>query len=390
MGDGGRRFRRTALVRDAWLVAGVTFLLFLALEIAYRGQGAVRRARRAEAAAAAHPDADQPWFVEVSTIATRAGGDFDPYRAWRPRPIASRWVNTDADGNRVTVQPASAGGRPRRIVTLGDSAMWGWSMPDSATIPSALARELRRRGFDDIEVINRAQPAYNLTQGVISLVTATANGDVPDLVVFLDGANEISTAWTTGRAGDIWNRAQAERAWQLGRRGFFEELGGLGRHSALVQRLRSALGAPDWRERARPSVEVCRNVAAHAAQMARAASATAREFGFDVAFFFQPIRATTRKRLTAQEPAGPDLEAYRTFARACTTATDQAMVTAGVPYWPLHDLFDQDTTTVYTDDWGHLTSRGYANVANAIADAITPLLSDAPAARSARRAPQHQ
>jgi lysophospholipase L1-like esterase len=43
----------------------------------------------------------------------------------------------------------------------------------------------------------------------------------------------------------------------------------------------------------------------------------------------------------------------------------------GRTFFPLYDLFDADTGSVFLDRWGHLTEAGNAAIARRIADQIT-------------------
>ena len=82
---------------------------------------------------------------------------------------------------------------------FGGSAMWGWGAPDWGTIPAYLQTELERAGDRPVCVVNYAENGFVSTQNVIQLSLLLAAGDVPDVVVFYDGVNDVLAARQTGQ-----------------------------------------------------------------------------------------------------------------------------------------------------------------------------------------------
>ena len=364
-------------LRDGWLIIGITLALFTFLEVAYRAQSRIRGVSGGQSqeavAGVTHPHAGQPWF-RFRRPETGDRRRFDPYRSWWPNALASRYVNVDSAGRRVTPQ-SHAGAPGLRIFTLGGSTMWGITHIDSLTIPAMLARELEHAELPSVEVLNYAQSTFTLTQNLITLMLELRRGNVPDAVVFLDGLNDIATAWASGRAGMITNEALAAQAFERGRRGFHGELLGLARHSALIRRVRIALGGPQWALPAAPSPEICAEIGAYYRNLVRQGVAIGEAFGIAVIFYFQPILGTSRKLLTPFEESVRGPPAFDELVRQCAAESDRQLADAvGRYYVPLHALFDADTASVYTDAWGHLTVYGNERVARTMAEKLVPIL----------------
>jgi hypothetical protein len=56
----------------------------------------------------------------------------------------------------------------------------------------------------------------------------------------------------------------------------------------------------------------------------------------------------------------------------CSLRTDAIMRPAtGRTFFPLHDVFDSDTESVFLDHWGHVTEAGNAAIARRIANLIS-------------------
>jgi hypothetical protein len=253
---------------------------------------------------------------------------------------------------------------------LGGSTMWGFTARDSSTIPSLTALELAGRGVTDVEVVNLAQAAYNSTQELNTLLLELHHGGRPAIAVFLDGYNDIATGWVHGEPGHTYGDESIGQQIELGGRGFWAELVGLGRHSAVVTRLQEAVGVAP--RRGPPSgPEVCGAVAGYYRNVTRAAEALGQANGFPVVYFLQPVHVASKKRLSQWEEALPRQRALA----PCIASIDSAMVDrAGTTFHSLQSIFDTDTVTVFVDQNAHITEAANRKVAARIAEVIAPPL----------------
>lgn len=196
--------------RDAWLIVGVTFLCLLLLEIAlslaYFAADRVRASSSASLDERARADvySDVAWtkeyFKELEECSVTR---WVPYVYWRRQPYEGQHINVDEDGTRRTWgrKEVDAGtSDPLRVFTFGGSAMWGVGARDDFTIASCLARTLDEKGIP-CEVTNFGESGYVSTQGVIALLLQLRDGNIPDLVIFYDGVNDIYSAYQQQVAG---------------------------------------------------------------------------------------------------------------------------------------------------------------------------------------------
>jgi len=375
-------------LRDAWLILGLSLALFLALEGLYRGERAIRTTLRGSSAAAplppGHPYTGLAWYsdfarsYEASRVPIWTRGRYDPYRGWWARPYASKYINIDSAGRRVTVQVGTPVAGRLRLFLLGGSTMWGIAR-DSSTIPSLVAAELQARGVRNVEVVNLAQMAYVSTQETITLLLELRRGNIPAAAVFLDGYNDIATVFRAGEPpGSIMNEALFAQPFDFARSGVWTGLLMLGERSLLVTRLatlvRSRSNLDRWRMH--PAQDsLCRNVAEQYAHVVRSVDAWGRAFGFRPLFLWQPMLATTHKPLTVWERSIAAPSGYRETLRRCTGLADSLMADrVGQTYFPLHSLFDDHPESVYLDDWGHVTEAGNRVIALRIVDILAPVL----------------
>ncbi len=370
----GRLGRLLSVIRDGWLVFGAALLLFVVLEGGYRAQLAIKRAMRGDddgGVPPLHPYHGQRWFVEFQGAGPREDR-FDAYRGYWSRPYASRYKNVDSLGRRVTIQPPFDSATALRVFMLGGSTLFGFNARDSTTIASLTAARLAARGVHNVEVVNLSQGGYNVTQEAITLLLELARGRAPEVAVFFDGQNDIQAVRAFGEPGHAFIEPRTQSLIDLARRGFGAELVGLGRHSAVIQRLRQTLrGAPGQGVRADTSVALCGPLAAYYRAVARTVEDVARARGFEAFFFQQPMHSTTNK---PRSPWERTLLEHPPF-RHCAASIDSAMQPeAGRLYFSLASLFDADTATAYTDQFAHLTEWAHEAIADRIAGVIAPTL----------------
>lgn len=122
---------------------------------------------------------------------------YSPYVIWRSRPFDGTMVNIDPSGYRHT-PAAECGSDAYKVYVFGGSAIWGWGSPDWDTIPALLQSRLHAEFGTPVCVMNYGENAYVSTQGLIHLILLLESGDVPDMVIFYDGVNDILAASQSG------------------------------------------------------------------------------------------------------------------------------------------------------------------------------------------------
>jgi lysophospholipase L1-like esterase len=257
--------------------------------------------------------------------------NFWPYIMWKRRPYSGRMINIDRNGMRRT-QYNSNDSRAKKIFCIGGSTTWGDWVADKDTYPSQLARLIRDNGYGPYRVYNLGQAGYSSTQSLIRLILELRRGNVPDLVIFLSGVNDsvIGTAWPK-IPGSIFQvnqiRAKLTRGetWRTIGRIFFKKLETfkLLRHWGLIRGDPFAKKSPpdpeltvlmepgqkrlDLSELVRWTAEMYRH-------NVRQVAALAREYKFQVYFFWQPCLylknkplAPWEKKVIAYHQARPNL-----------------------------------------------------------------------------------
>ncbi|MGD9645375.1 MAG: SGNH/GDSL hydrolase family protein [Pirellulales bacterium] len=145
--------------------------------------------------------------------------EWEPYSYWRLAPFAGKYVSIDARGLRKTwtPPPTDDDAKRLRVFFLGASVMWGHGARDDFTIPSLTTKRLSEEGFA-VEPTNFGQLGFVSTQTAIELQRQLQGGQIPDVVVVLDGLNDMAAAYLTGVAGDSLFESERRREFRMSNR----------------------------------------------------------------------------------------------------------------------------------------------------------------------------
>lgn len=308
---------------------------------------------------------DQPWtdrHWREFRLAERTR--YSPYSLWRTAPFSGETLVVDARGLRRT-PGSSAAADALRVLCFGGSAMWGYGSPDEHTIPAHLQRRLGQRLARPVAVENRGERGFVLTQSLIELVRGLQQGNVPDVVIFYDGFNDVAVGHLTGQPGlhleDGRIRTLLERPFS----------GWVARWWSVRRLARVLPGAggegpgrtpAETRDLARAITDVYLN--SH-----KIGTALARRFGFEAYFFLQPVMAVGHKPLTPEEEAlGVGSPPLVELLRLVYPAVERAAAAEENLYY-LGGLLDGETDQIYIDEV-HITPQGNELVARAMGEVV--------------------
>ncbi len=149
-----------------------------------------------------------------------------------PNDFKGRFFTVENGIRRTTDTPGQAS---KNLFLFGGSTVYNSEVPDSYTIASYLQRKLASTGINDYRVLNYGVTSVSTNQQLERLkTTKLAPGDI---VVFLDGVNDVVQGVLYGNAGDtIHGSDKARPAWQ-------KTLSRLAKHSVLVRQLLSRMNA---------------------------------------------------------------------------------------------------------------------------------------------------
>jgi lysophospholipase L1-like esterase len=403
--------RTGAAYRGAALVLLNSLVLFVALELgASVILHTIAPSTAVEQPAERDPDAipdptspyydETPWAERYWAEMKALKSWYHPYVLWRRAPYAGQLVKISATGLRET--PGSrCGPGAFRVFTFGGSTMWGYGVPDWGTIPAYLQGELQHRLGRDVCVVNFGELGFNSTQSVITLMRRLQCGDVPDLVIFYDGVNDISYPFIFGIPGIHRSVERVAARLDDGAReegvGWIRSLGIVRLAQVLVGEEQPAPPPSRYPYRHADMPDgLDEGIAATYLNNHSMVRALATRYGFAQAFFWQPYLTMGRKPLAAAERrmAGDPFEAEspedasRRAASRRLFESVYARIEAAASEHPdlfyLAGVFDTVPSLLYTDSH-HLTHEGNHIIARRMLEQLrdqiaTPRQRTAPAA----------
>jgi lysophospholipase L1-like esterase len=322
--------------------------------------------------------------------------NFWPYIMWKRRPHAGRAINIDRTGMRRTwYNPADT--QAKRIFCIGGSTTWGDWVADQDTYPSQLAKLIRDRGFGPYRVYNLGQAGYSSTQSLIRLMLELRRGNIPDVVLFLSGINDslIGTAWpkvpgSIFQVNQIRTKLTRGDTWRTIGQIFFKKLETvrLLRHWGLIRSdpfTKKPPLNPEMTVLLRPGQErldltgLVRWTADMYRQNVRQAAALAREYKFEIFFFWQPCLylrnkplAPWEKKLVAYHLSRPSLAlAFRGVP--LVYADIRRRPPANRHFYDLSPMFREHHGLLFADPM-HLLAEGNQLLAARIFRTIKPFL----------------
>jgi len=134
--------------------------------------------------------ADSPWADAYFRELQRTPASYWPFTQSRPQAFDGEFINIDGWA-RVSYVSPDAGEDAPVVWMFGGSTTWGEGQRDEYTIASYLSRIAEAEGLP-IVVQNYGQRGWTHFQEMILFEQLSAEGPVPDVAIFYDGANEIN------------------------------------------------------------------------------------------------------------------------------------------------------------------------------------------------------
>ncbi|OPX30535.1 MAG: hypothetical protein B1H09_04635, partial [Gemmatimonadaceae bacterium 4484_173] len=318
-------------------------------------------------------------------------GVYRPYVLWRASPYNNSGVCIQDNGLRA-VPEASDDPSAIQVFVFGGSTVVGWRIPDRATICAHIQNGLDSITDKPVCVTNFGQQGYVNTQQLIELQLQLRSGNVPDMVVFYDGTNEVWSAFETDTAGmhfclqeiaDLYENRNFSRETDLANYGisdFAKELSSVTLFRTIAGTQPSAsrisifdpkpskcmLYGNDFVTPAQFAVEI---MDIYEADL-RILKALSLEFNFEYSVFWQPVLFTGNKPLTPEETA--IYESQNVFLRQLYKECECIAIQLDNTNDHFHcitNVFNEVDETVY-QDYCHLNALGDSLIAVRILSSI--------------------
>lgn len=145
----------------------------------------------------------QQYYKEINELFTNASNQasnkWKSLGLWSAHRYHGKYINIDKYNLRRSIGPVKRNvDQPNNLSIhfFGGSAVWGWEVRDANTIPSKI---LHFR--NDVTVENHGQLGYVSSQSLITFIQRIKYEPKPDIVIFIDGLNDIYSAFQSGVSG---------------------------------------------------------------------------------------------------------------------------------------------------------------------------------------------
>jgi len=322
-----------------------------------------------------YPWASEFWKEERSRWNSQHGS-YEPFRIWGVAPWNGKYINTDSSPYgiwRRTINPPNRACEKQssfEVWMFGGSTLYGTGVPDWATIPSYLSRDLNSATTACIVVRNFGVEGYVTNQEVILLMEQLKGGRRPGMVIFYDGVNDayagaVSPGVPTAHMSLSNIKARVEGT-VAGRLDFL-------RSSYTLQLAVAALNSLRMGGAAKRGVDETESKAVttlgNYERNLQFATILGNAYGFRVFCFWQPAFVYGHKSLFPFEVTIAGNQAaknsFNILAKVYQDAERRAAMDHTFVF--LGNVFDSVKEPVYIDKWMHLAPGGNELVARSVA-----------------------
>jgi lysophospholipase L1-like esterase len=366
-------------IRDAWLISGITFLFLLLIEIGFTIYFRLNPQNDSQPVADSYQGAD--WVEEYNKEFDECSAeDWHPYVYWRRKPYTGKYINIDEKGLRRTIFPIdeSVKKKPvKKVFMFGGSTMWGSDVKDEFTIPSLVGSGLAKQSIH-AEVTNFGESGYVSTQEMMELFLQLREGNIPDLVVFYDGANDVFSAYQQGKTGIPQNENNREKEFNSLRSKkrslmvFLESLKTLSTVKFIIGLIQPEMkplpySGSEIQKLATETIEVyLKNITT--------INLWAKEYGFKAVYYWQPTIFSKPELSDFEKKEAEKYGFIKDIVHAADLHTSNIKADPGFSvFYNISDIFRNESKPIFID-YCHVSEYGNSVIANKMAEDIAAVL----------------
>lgn len=354
-------------------------LLEVGSRIALYSYNHLRRHTVADVAIDAPAYSGYPWArdcLDEQTLRLKTRNTYVPFRLWGVTEFHGRCMNNDNTPLGVVRRttnpsnPACSSGHRTSIWVFGGSTVYGTSIPDWATLPSYLSRQLNT-ATNCVEVANLGVEGYASNQELLLLLELLKAGRRPDIVILYDGFNDADIGTRppgspTPHMGFMGIKGRIEGS--MASRLEFIKRSGVWK---LVLEMDHSLGRTDPdRVAASEMGSSARHTLDNYEANLSIARVLGKAYGFKVCAFWQPAIIYGKKPMAPYEQELVRLssdKAYQLQELAPVYREAERRAASSASYAFLGDTFDTVSEPMYLD-WVHLNPAGNDLVTRTLAN----------------------
>lgn len=142
-----------------------------------------------------YKDAHYDWWRDESRFLINV---YAPYIGWKLKDTETKHISMVGGIRKTEHNPSPLPTSAISVYLFGGSTTWGFLAKNEETIPSFLSLELNKRGIWNI--VNYGELGYTSSQSLLKLKSVLLQGNIPDVVVFYDGCNDLRVSTPYGKS----------------------------------------------------------------------------------------------------------------------------------------------------------------------------------------------
>lgn len=307
---------------------------------------------------------DKQWAEQYfSEFQESFQAEYFPYLGHRRKPnYEGKFVTLDNDSHRKTYFNCPSEDSSINIFMFGGSTMWGSGARDIGTIPSLTAYGLCKENFS-VKITNLGETGYVNTQELFQLELELRKGNIPDIVIFYDGVNDVFSSYQNSISGfpqNINNRIQEFNSRKkINLQGTFSNFNELILKISKLAQKRGFIEVP-----IKPiSKELAISTKDVYESNIKIVQALGKEFGFHSLFYWQPTIVTKETLSKDEQNIYVDPSIRDSYLLVSEEMAKSSKVT------DLTNIYDSETRTIFID-WAHKSERGNLIIAKKMTEDV--------------------
>lgn len=280
---------------------------------------------------------------------------WEPYLHYRFKPMNGKYNTIYENGHRKTANPSlKDSATALKIFCFGGSTMYSSGARDEHTIPSELSKLIAEKFPEqNVEVTNFGCHGYTRATENIQLQQELIKNNIPDIVIFYDGVNEVISGHQNNAAGEPTNAYNRRKEFKIAhsykkRIRLMVYSSNLYRFITTLQRklfTKSAYAQLDSRPDA-----LATDIAKNYIGLVKISKSLENEYGFKVYNFMQP-NIYSKRSLTAYEQWSYESHQYyeNLYKLSYEAVRKDSLMINDPTFLDISNAFDTAEKTIYFD-----------------------------------------
>lgn len=348
-------------LKFAYILFRNVLIIFLLLEIglgifySYHDESGIDGNTERIIASGMYDDLDDESVKEIFRELRAQDMEWEPYLHYRFKPMNGKHNTIYENGRRKTANPAlKDSATALKIFCFGGSTMYSSGSRDEYTIPSELSK-LIHTSFPDqnVEVTNFGCHGYTRATENIQLQRELTKNNIPDIVIFYDGVNEVISAHQNNEAGTPTNAYNRRKEFKIAHS--YKKRIKLMIYSSNLYRFvttmqRKLFTSSSYKQLSERSDALATDIAKNYVGFVKISKSLEQEYGFKVFNFMQPNIYSKKNLTEAEQGYYKDQQYYENLYKLSyeTVRKDSIMIKDST-FVDISNVFDNADKTIYFD-----------------------------------------